>query len=145
MPSRERAAVIRFDDSLHPRWDEDDVEDALTTQLETILDAFHVSVVGIEEGLVSLALAPTEETLASMKDGEQAFEELDVNGILRLREEDAVPVSATISLDANSQIEMTFENFSLLVREEIPEDTFLYTPPEGAQVVDMGPLMRAGM
>ena len=109
------------------------------------MSQFDVSVVGIEEGLVSLALAPTEETLASMKDGEQAFEELDVNGILRLREEDAVPVSATISLDANSQIEMTFENFSLLVREEIPEDTFLYTPPEGAQVVDMGPLMRAGM
>jgi outer membrane lipoprotein-sorting protein len=62
-----------------------------------------------------------------------------------LREEDAVPVSATVHLDANSRIDLSFENFSLLVRDDIPEETFTYTPPEGAQVVDMGPLLRAGM
>ena len=115
------------------------------SQLETILDAFDVSVIEISEGVVSLALAPTDETLKSMQTAESALDSLDVSGVLRLREEDAVPVSATITLDANSQIEMSFENFSLLVREDIPEDTFVYTPPEGAQVVDMGPLMRAGM
>ena len=115
------------------------------SQLETILDAFDVSVIEIAEGLVSLALAPTEETMKSMLAAEGTPDSLEISGVLRLREEDAVPVSATITLDANSQIEMSFENFSLLVREDIPEDTFLYTPPEGAQVVDMAPLMRAGM
>ena len=114
------------------------------SQLESIVEAFDVSVIEIAGGLVSLSLAPTAETMESLA-AQMEGQSLDIQGTLILREEDAVPVSATVRIDPKSQIEISFENFSLLVRDDIPKDTFLYTPPEGAQVVDMAPLLRAGM
>jgi outer membrane lipoprotein-sorting protein len=114
------------------------------SQLKSILDAFDVSILEITGGEVRLSLVPTAETMKGLAE-EMDGKDLDIRGTLILREEDAVPVSAKIMLDPQSRIEMSFENFSLLVRDDIPAETFLYTPPEGAQVVDMAPLLRAGM
>lgn len=114
------------------------------SQLETLVEHFDIAVIEIADGLVTLSMAPTDEAMKGLAE-EMDGKDLDIEGTMILREEDAVPVSATVRLDANSRIDMSFENFSLLVRDDIPEETFTYTPPEGAEVVDMGPLLRAGM
>jgi len=109
--------------------------------LESIVEAFDVTVLEIAEGTVSLSMRPTAETAAIIeKEGGQT----DVNGVLRLREKDASPVSAKVR-SSGFDVLISFDVFETVAKSDIPEGTFTYTPEPGAMVVDLAPMLRSGM
>jgi hypothetical protein len=112
------------------------------SMLEALVDAFDVSVLEIAEGTVSLSMIPTEETLAAI---EMEGGPGEISGVLTLREEDAAPVAAHVTMAGQMEVMISFDSFETIVVDEIPEGAFSYTPEPGAQVVDLAPLLKAGM
>ena len=69
----------------------------------------------------------------------------EISGVLKLRETDAAPVSAHVKMAGEMDVVIEFTTFETIDAADIPEGTFTYTPEPGAQVVDLAPLLRAGM
>lgn len=113
------------------------------SQIEMLVSAFDVSVLGVEDGEVRMSLVPTEETAAQI---EQEYPGgAAATGLLTLRESDAAPVSLTVSLGEGMKASLDFSNFEILSEADLPEDAFTYTPEPGVQVMDLAPLLKAGM
>lgn len=112
------------------------------SMLESLVEAFDITVLEIAGGKVSLSLTPTEEAVAKLgADGG-----LDqTSGILELREADATPIAAHVSMSSEMDVVISFQVFETIVVGDIPEGTFSYTPEPGAQIIDLAPLLKSGM
>lgn len=113
------------------------------SQMESLITAFDVVAADGEAGTVNLILTPTAETLAQL--GSEVQEPGEMHGVLVLKEEGAVPVSLDVTLGSQLEIRMKFSNFEVLDPADLPEGTFSYTPAEGQNVMDMAPMLKAGM
>jgi hypothetical protein len=112
------------------------------SMLDGLIEAFDVKVIEVVEGTVSLSMTPTAETTAEMAEEGITGE---VTGVLKLREQDAAPVSAHVQMGGEMDVVIEFTAFEKIDAADIPEGTFTYVPEPGAQVVDLAPLLRAGM
>lgn len=113
------------------------------SQIEQLVSAFDVSVLGVADGEVRLSLVPTEETATTIE--QQYPGGATATGVLTLREADAAPVALVVELGDEMRATLEFSNFEKIAEADLPEDAFSYTPDPGVQVMDLAPLLKAGM
>lgn len=112
------------------------------SQIEMLVSAFDVSVLGVADGEVRLSLVPTEETAAQLEEGLEGG--ATAHGVLTLREDTAAPVSLVVELGPRMTASLSFSDFEFVDEASIPEGTFSYTPEPGVQVMDLGQLLGMG-
>ena len=112
------------------------------SQIEMLVSAFDVSLLGVADGEVRLSLVPTEETAAQLDEGLEG--DATAHGVLTLREDTAAPVSLIVELGPQMTATLSFSNFEFVDEADIPEGTFSYTPEPGVQVLALGQMLGMG-
>lgn len=109
-------------------------------QIERMADVFDFDVADISDGKVTLLASLTEEALAEIS----AALPPDAVGLERfalvLDEKTAFPRSMRIGGEVPFMV-MNFDEVEFVDSDELDPGTFLYTPPEGAKVIDMGAMI----
>jgi len=111
-------------------------------QFEEMKEAFDWTLDGVAGGRVTLSAEITAEGMASVSGSmpEEQLEKMDDLGrmVMVLDEKNAMPVEMRLG----SFMKMQMSNVQQI--DAFPAGTFEYTPPEGAQVMDVGAMMGGG-
>jgi outer membrane lipoprotein-sorting protein len=110
------------------------------SQVREMTDMFDFDGVDVGSGKVTLRAAMTQETMAKLGQS-MAGAELDALGhfVLVLDETSAFPAEMRVGPDAAPLMVMEFSGYEQL--DSVDESAFSYTPPPGAQVMDLGAMV----
>ena len=111
------------------------------TQIRDLTDKYDFEVADISNGRVTLTAELTAEDLKEMTRTEGNADAGKLT--LVLDEKTAVPVEFSMG-GATPYVTMHLSNPVFHEKGSLPADIFTYTPPEGAQVVDLEQMMPAG-
>jgi outer membrane lipoprotein-sorting protein len=111
-------------------------------QIRQMTEAFDLDVAGQADGVVTLVATMTEETREKLGSAMPALGD-DMQLELMLDEKTGFPSGMKLGGEGAPLVSMTFSDFERLDPEGMDKDLFVYTPPEGATVTDLGAMAGA--